>query len=91
MPDYIVQAGDTLSGIARRFKLSSWRTLYDAPENAAFRKRRPNPNLIFPGDVIAVPELAAAAPPPREPGPVTTEFLLAATLSARLRRVTGLV
>jgi hypothetical protein len=53
---YTVQRGDTLMAIARRFGLNSWQDLYNSPDNAAFRARRPNPNLIFPGDIVVVPD-----------------------------------
>ncbi len=52
---YTVQSGDNLSAIARRFGLRSWQEIYNLPENADFRRRRPNPNLIFPGDVVMIP------------------------------------
>lgn len=55
MVPYEVRRGDTLGKIARRFGLPSWRALYDHDANEAFRERRPNPNLIMPGDVVRVP------------------------------------
>jgi len=53
---YVVKRGDCLSRIAQQFGFSSYRTLYDAPENADFKAKRPDPNLIYPGDVINIPE-----------------------------------
>ena len=47
---YTVQSGDTLVRIAQQFGFPDWRTIYDAPENAAFRQARPDPDKIFPGD-----------------------------------------
>ncbi len=58
---YTVQSGDTLTLIAKRHGLSSWRDIYFAPENAAFRQKRPNPDRIFPGDVVTIP--GGGAPP----------------------------
>jgi hypothetical protein len=52
---YTVKQGDTLSAIARKHGISIWQDLYKHPDNAAFRARRPNPDLIFPGDVIMIP------------------------------------
>jgi LysM repeat protein len=46
---YTVKSGDTLSRIAGRQGLGSWRSLYDA--NPSIK----NPNLIFPGQRLAVP------------------------------------
>ncbi len=53
---YTVQRGDNLSKIARAHRLSNWRDIYDHAENADFRRRRPNPNLIHPGDVVMIPD-----------------------------------
>jgi LysM repeat protein len=46
---YTVKLGDTLSRIAHRQGLGSWRPLYDAN---SFIK---NPNLIFPGQRLTIP------------------------------------
>jgi hypothetical protein len=35
----------------------------DHPDNAAFRIKRPNPNLIFPGDVVMIPGAGPPGPP----------------------------
>jgi N-acetylmuramoyl-L-alanine amidase len=58
MPNYTVVSGDCLSSLAKKAGLSSWKTIYDAPENAEFRKRRPNPDLLYPGDVLFIPEIS---------------------------------
>ncbi|MCU0718298.1 MAG: LysM peptidoglycan-binding domain-containing protein [Pirellula sp.] len=52
---YTVVAGDTLSKIATQHKISSWQELYNHPANLEFRKKRSNPNLIYPGDKIVIP------------------------------------
>ncbi|MFN0130961.1 MAG: peptidoglycan-binding protein [Phycisphaerales bacterium] len=67
MPWYTVVQGDWLSKIAARFGLPSWKTIYYAPENGPFRSKRPDPNLIFPGDEVWIPE------PKIEPDPGDTE------------------
>jgi hypothetical protein len=53
---YTVQQGDCLSSIAREFGFPSYQTIYDDPNNADFRSRRPNPNVILPGDRIHIPD-----------------------------------
>lgn len=60
---YTVQRGDTLSSIATRHGLPSWRMVYNSPDNADFRRKRPNPNLIQPGDVLVLPDLPSTTPP----------------------------
>lgn len=62
---YTIVSGDTLTKIAKKFGRPSWQSIYNAPENAAFRHKRPNPSLIFPGDVILIPGVdnGSSAPP----------------------------
>lgn len=56
MPEYVVQQGDYLGSIAKRFGISDYRAIWNHPENAALRQRRGNPNVLFPGDRVFVPE-----------------------------------
>jgi hypothetical protein len=65
---YLVKAGDTLSGIAQKNGYKSWRDIYFHPDNQAFRTKRPNPNLILPGDTLVLPSAGPTAPPPVVPG-----------------------
>lgn len=53
---YTVQPGDCLASIARREGYTSWKTIYQHPDNAQFRKKRPDPSVIFPGDQLWLPE-----------------------------------
>lgn len=52
---HIVKRGECLSSLAARYSFPDYRTIYDHPENADLRKRRPNPNLLLPGDRVYVP------------------------------------
>jgi len=54
-PSASCQSIRTSSARPPRFsaRMSSWRELYNHPDNAAFRKKRPDPNRIFPGDSIS--------------------------------------
>lgn len=52
---YVVKSGDTLFRIATDHGLS-WRDLYNSRANADFRAKRPDPQKIFVGDVINIPE-----------------------------------
>jgi len=53
---YTVVQHDTLTAIAQRFGLQGWRAIYDHPWNAAFRRTRPNPDVIQPGDILYIPD-----------------------------------
>ncbi len=55
MQEYTVRRGDTLSSIARAHGRPGWRDLYEAPENSGFRDLRPDPNRVYPGDLIYIP------------------------------------
>lgn len=65
--NYTVVSGDTLTAIARKHGFADWRTIYNHPSNAAFRARRPNPDRIFPGDVIVIPDGGTSPIPPSPP------------------------
>lgn len=70
---HIVQRGENLTVIARRYGFSNWRLIYDHPDNAEYRKKRPNPNVIVTGDRIFIPSgppgSAAVGTPGDEPQP----------------------
>jgi papain like cysteine protease AvrRpt2/LysM domain-containing protein len=74
MTQYTVQRGDSLSLIARRFHIANWQTIYNHPQNADFRRRRPNPNLIYPGDVVFLPDGRITPPPGPAPAPRRLDY-----------------
>lgn len=51
-----VSKGECLSSIAAKHGFVDYRTIYDHADNAEFRKKRPNPNVIYPRDVIQIPD-----------------------------------
>src|SRR4030095_14342956 len=53
---YTVKQGDHVAGIAFRFGLSDFRTIWDHPNNTELKNKRQNPNVLFPGDVLYVPD-----------------------------------
>ncbi|MCP5420932.1 MAG: N-acetylmuramoyl-L-alanine amidase [Gammaproteobacteria bacterium] len=73
--NHIVQQGENLTVIARKYGFPDWRVIYNHPNNQAFRKRRPDPNKIFPGDQIFIPNKTA--------GPVTPPPLVEFDLAVR--------
>jgi len=53
---HTVQPGENLARIAKQYKVANWRDIYLSPDNAEFRKKRPNPNILMAGDVLTIPE-----------------------------------
>ena len=75
---YTVEPGDTLSSIAKKFSIPDWRTIYNTAENRAFRLKRPNPDHIFRGDVLMIPDTSpgvtsAVLTPAVSTGPKSTD------------------
>lgn len=54
---HIVRQGESLSEVSLSNGFADWKQLYDHPDNAELRQQRPDPNVLFPGDEIAIPEL----------------------------------
>ncbi len=53
---HIIRQGECLASIAEKYGFRKWQTIYEADENADFRESRPNPNVVFPGDELVIPE-----------------------------------
>jgi Putative peptidoglycan binding domain len=53
---HTVKQGEYLSSIALDFGFSHWQTIYNHPQNADFKKKRPNPDILFPGDQVFIPD-----------------------------------
>jgi N-acetylmuramoyl-L-alanine amidase len=45
-----------MASIAAKYGFADYRDIYQDPANAALKAKRPNPSLLFPGDVIEIPE-----------------------------------
>lgn len=54
--EHTVSQGECLSSIAKQYGFADWQTIYNDPLNADFRQKRPDPNLIYPGDIIYIPD-----------------------------------
>lgn len=54
---HTVKKGETLIGIVKKhgFNGKAYKKIYGAPYNAKLRKKRPDPNVILPGDVVNLP------------------------------------
>jgi hypothetical protein len=53
---HTVRQGECLSSLAAQHGLPDWRAVYNHPENASFQQKRPNPNVIAPGDRVYIPD-----------------------------------
>jgi LysM repeat protein len=53
---HVVKQGDCLYRIAQQYGFADWRTIYDHADNEDFRELRPDPNVIYPGDQIHIPD-----------------------------------
>lgn len=56
MQKHIVRDGDCISSLAALYGFKDGSALYDHPENRHLKKKRPNPDLLHPGDVLAIPD-----------------------------------
>ena len=55
MPEYTVVQGDCLSSIAAGYGMQ-WQTIWNHPDNAALAAERKDPNVLYPGDVLFIPD-----------------------------------
>jgi hypothetical protein len=55
MLEHKVRQGECISSISQKYGFK-WDTVWNLPENAQLKKERENPNILFPGDIVHVPE-----------------------------------
>lgn len=64
--EYTMRRGDTLWGLARRYRVEGgWRTIWEHENNEELRSLRPNADTLLVGDLVYVPDVEgnrAAAP-----------------------------
>ena len=53
---HIVKQGEYISGIANAYGFSSYKKIWDDPQNAQLKLQRKNPNILFPGDRLVIPD-----------------------------------
>jgi len=54
--EHVVQQGEFLSDIAAQYGFARYETIWDHPDNARLKQERKNPNVLFPGDILYIPE-----------------------------------
>lgn len=57
---HIVRHGECLLLISRRYGFADLKRIYEHPDNAELREKRPNPNVLYPGDTVIIPDLGPA-------------------------------
>ncbi len=53
---HYVKQGEYLAQIARSYGFADYKTIWDAPENSDLKEKRKNPNVLFPGDKLFIPD-----------------------------------
>ena len=53
---YEVKQGDTMILIAHENHFRSWETIWNHENNRALREKRPNPQTLYPGDEVFIPD-----------------------------------
>jgi N-acetylmuramoyl-L-alanine amidase len=54
--NYTVQQGDHIFSIAKQFEFRDYHIIWDHPKNAALKQKRINPHVLFPGDIVYIPD-----------------------------------
>lgn len=54
-PWHTIRAGEDLHSIAHDYGLDDWKIIYDHSENASFKEKYPNPDILTDGDRVFVP------------------------------------
>jgi N-acetylmuramoyl-L-alanine amidase len=54
--EHTVQQGEHLARIAARYGFTEFQPIWDDPANADLKVKRQNPHVLFPGDIVRVPD-----------------------------------
>jgi hypothetical protein len=55
MPPHVVQQGECITSLADRYGFL-WQRIWEHPENSTLRQKRKDPNVLFPGDSVFIPD-----------------------------------
>lgn len=53
---HVARQGDCLSSIAAQYGFRDWQDIYQHSDNSDLRAARPDPNVIYPGDKVHIPD-----------------------------------
>jgi hypothetical protein len=56
MPTHEIKQGECISTLAYIYGFADWKAIWDHADNAELKKKRKNPNILLPGDKVAIPE-----------------------------------
>ena len=56
MPYHIVAQGEHVPGLAKQYGFASYKRIWDHGQNAELKNKRQNPNVLFPGDRLFIPD-----------------------------------
>ena len=54
--NHVIEQGEHLSQLAAQYGFRDYLTIWDHPNNAALKDKRQNPNVLFPGDSVFIPD-----------------------------------
>jgi hypothetical protein len=54
--NHTVKQGEHISSIAYQYGFADWKSIWNRPENADLKQQRQNPNVLFPGDQVFIPD-----------------------------------
>lgn len=54
---HVVKQGEHLSSIAESYGFSDYLKIWDDPDNAELKAKRKNPNVLYPGDRVSIPDM----------------------------------
>lgn len=81
---HVVRQGEHGSAIAEKYGFARLRTVWSDPANAGLREKRQTPDILLPGDEVAIPD-KAARDEPAGTGQSHTFVLLADKVRVRLQ------
>src|ERR1043165_6432377 len=54
--EHFIKQGECLSSLAKRYGFLDYQTIFDHPKNAELKTKRRNPSVLYPDDVVFIPD-----------------------------------